>query len=301
MISSQSVQRGRPTHRIPPLGVLDEVGLLTMTVLLVGTVLLAGSIAEAQEATATPREQGAAAASELYQRCLEALGGAASVRKSLDAHLVANVRTLAQAPGLEVRTRLTLYTRADGARRLEQEIQGQRQVISTNGKESWQTDQDGNVADLDPRALATLELDRLQQQLLTEYARLNYDLTSIPGPEPTLAFRRQISEAPGSDKAPGSSESPRSRESPGDELRFVLDARTHLPVRIELLASDPWSQKPVRIAIELSDYRPVNGVQLAHRAVLSRNGKAVQEVTIESARLGERPADDLFRRPAPRG
>ncbi|MEE9392105.1 MAG: hypothetical protein V3W41_06340 [Planctomycetota bacterium] len=71
------------------------------------------------------------------------------------------------------------------------------------------------------------------------------------------------------------------KEYDGLELVFDFDPDSHLPQRVVMMNKRSREE----LAIELSDYRSINGVQVAHRVLGFRNGKQVSTEIIESIEL----------------
>jgi glyoxylase-like metal-dependent hydrolase (beta-lactamase superfamily II) len=84
-------------------------------------------------------------------------------------------------------------------------------------------------------------------------------------------------------------------ESNGQQLTLYLDATTKLLSRVENLWDDGIVGDQV-IATNLSEYRPIGGVQFATRRTETRNGALVREGTL-AITVNSRPHDSLFAAP----
>lgn len=73
-------------------------------------------------------------------------------------------------------------------------------------------------------------------------------------------------------------------------LLLGIDATTHLIGRVEL--TDESSDQ--KMALTMSDYRAVEGVQFAHKIVSERNGKAFATETMREVRLNRKFDDGFF-------
>lgn len=257
---------------------------------LLATISLSSTSLRAQE-SATSKPGPLTESRKLLNATLEALGGADGYRKTLNCTYTGSVKTVATQPGLEVTSKIKVHTRADGARRVERELQGQKQIIATDGKNAWQQGPSGRVSPLSDAAQSSLALEFVLQRLFIDPEAAGYTLaTSAAGTDPAKSNALELIFL----KKGANAASPK----PGDRFRFtVARAGERLPEEVSFLAADPWGGKPFSMTIQFGDYRAIKGIPFAHKITQVREGKTIFEIQIEQVELGTEPNAALFRRP----
>jgi zinc protease len=77
----------------------------------------------------------------------------------------------------------------------------------------------------------------------------------------------------------------------GHTTRFFVDPQTHLVVKIAFEAAGQASEALY------SDYRPVNGIQVAHQVNLSQNGQPLIEIKLSEVQINPEVDLGLFKKP----
>jgi glyoxylase-like metal-dependent hydrolase (beta-lactamase superfamily II) len=86
-------------------------------------------------------------------------------------------------------------------------------------------------------------------------------------------------------------------DSDGSQVALYLDAQTHRVAKLETLADNAVLGDTVTETV-LSDYRPVNGVQLPHRVVTRVGGDLVQDLQFTEIKVNTSPTEATFDPPA---
>lgn len=252
-------------------------------------------VVAASPANAQPAPAGAQTALDHLSRAVAALGGVEAYRKAMNTEIHCEARATAAQPGLSVTTAIKIQSRADGARRVERELAGQKHVLGTDGKVYWQLSPQGAVSELDSNARAALRMDSVLQALLTDYEALGYspELAAAiasdlrpPRSGPRVAFVKRSSNP----------DSP----IPGDRITVTFHAETGLPVAISYQSVDPWGGEPFVVTLEFSNYRAIDGAQIAHAVRQLRDDKTTFEITISSVAIDKKHEDSIFAKPNPK-
>lgn len=236
----------------------------------------------------------ATSADQVIAQALESVGGTKGYRRAANARIEARARAIASQPGLEVKAEFVVYTRADGARRVEKKVMGQEEILGSDGKDFWKAPPGEAGKPLTGPEKTALEVEQVQQHLLIDYGKLGYSAKLATTAKDTqdglirVSFRRKNTKG----------ESAKS-EKPGDQFDYLFDAGSSLLRRIEMLFPEPWSGRVFPLVLQFDDYRKESGIPIAHRITYLRDGKPIREVTIEKIEIGKKLDDSLFRRPNP--
>ncbi len=82
----------------------------------------------------------------------------------------------------------------------------------------------------------------------------------------------------------------------GKSVRWVVDPKTGNVIRTARMATGPTG--PAEEVTDLSDFRPVDGIPLAHKVVMTRGGKTAEQVSVESLELNPVVDPMLFEKPS---
>lgn len=251
-------------------------------------------------ATPTLDAQDGAAASDpaaaaLLTRVVDALGGADVYRKSLDAKLTAHSKVITSQADMRVEFDFVLYTRRDGARRLEKIVFGDRHVTGTDGTDYWWVRRDNSVADLGAREKARLLVDRAQLGILTEYEKLGF--IAKLGKEVTEKERKLLHVRFRRPKGAGAKPAQDGKPKPGDRFDFYFDGETLLPAKVVFRVPDLFRKGSYELTVRMADYKTTGGWRHATRLIHERGGEPVEEITVQAVEVGMRHEDRLFKRP----
>ena len=138
-----------------------------ITTIVLLSCLVVGTISWTQGSTTSP------AAHKVLDGVLAAYGGAAGYRRGLDSRTMAHHTSITAQSDMRVEFDVTLYTRSDGASRLEKVVLGEKHIIGFDGTKGW-GQIDGRVHDLNPKFLELLEVERLQRSIFADHEKLGF-------------------------------------------------------------------------------------------------------------------------------
>ncbi len=232
-------------------------------------------------------------AARVIANAIAALGGEEAYRRSADYRLVYEVETLPKGAATSVKWEWVLYSRADGAIRIEKKILDEKEIIGFDGKEYWFVPSGRTEASPAPdHFVATMRLETLQQSLFLRYELLGY----------VALYRRPEAGAQGLERvifARSGAPEEREKQQPGDRFQYWFDTKTHLVARFSAVepTQNPGKTRPR--TIDHHDYATIDGFPTAKRLVYSSDDKEILEAILvpEKSQIGKPQDEKLFQKP----
>ena len=218
-------------------------------------------------------------AEQILARHVEAKGGMEKIKA------IQTIMWDAEAQTMGMQLPLTVYVKRPGMIRTEVFIPQMNAEIITgyDGSLAWTSN---------PMAGGgAMDLPKSQAESLADQADLDGLLIRHMADKNALQYE-------GSDQVEGNEahKFTISREGKSPVVIY-LDAETLMETRVEAEGMDPQTGSMVPTIMDMSDYRDVEGVMMAHTIEVELNGQPFQELTIKEIKANIAINDQIFKKP----
>ena len=191
----------------------------------------------------------------------------------------------AEAQTMGMQLPLTVYVKRPGMIRTEVFVPQMNAEIVTgfDGTSAWTSN---------PMAGgAAMDLPKSQAESLADQADLDGLLIRFMADKSTLKYE-------GSDQIEGNAAHKFTVNREGKSTVVIyLDAETLMETRVESEGMDPQTGSLVPTVMDMSDYREVEGVMMAHTIHVELNGQPFQELTIKEIKANITINEQIFKKP----
>lgn len=182
--------------------------------------------------------------------------------------------------GVGIETDFVLYQARPNKLRIEGEFQGSQVIQTYNGQTGWMYAPSMGIDQ--PQEMTPQEVETVLNQSEFENPLWNYEERGN-----TLEFLGTVEEE--------NMDHMKLTTDEGDELHFYLDRESHLIAFIR--STQVMGGSETEVEVNLSEYKNVKGIPVAHRMVTKMGGEEVTTVQIDKVEINKKLGLDLFEKP----